>query len=197
MKKILTILLLSSFALYAEVSPIKLYMTDINGVKYTVTNTEEGIKISGFENKIVFLEFFGHNCPPCLASIPHLIHLQKKYKDKLAIVSIEVQGYSTAQVKQFAFYNKINYIVISEETASRVVSLIQQRAQWRGSIPFLVAMDRNGDVQYVQAGLIPQEHLEKIIAQVDTIAYKKSSKENNITKNNSIENNITKNSSKK
>jgi len=171
MKKILMIFIFSSLTLWA-VNPMNLSMTDINGVKYTITNTEQGIKISGLEKKVVFLEFFGHNCPPCLKSIPHLIHLQNKYKDKLAIVSIEVQGYTTSQVKQFAEYKKMNYIVISEKTASKVVALVQQRAQWRGSIPFLVAMDRNSDVQFVQAGLLPEEYLEKLIKRLYAIPLK-------------------------
>ena len=171
MKKILMISIFFSLALWG-VNPMNLSMTDINGVKYTVTNTDQGIKISGLENKVIFLEFFGHNCPPCLRSIPHLVHLQEKYKDRLAVVAIEVQGYTTLQLKEFAKYKKINYIVISEETASRVVALIQQRAQWRGSIPFLVAMDRNSDVQFVQAGLVPEKSLERLIKKLEAIPLK-------------------------
>lgn len=53
-------------------------MTDTTGKTYKVTGISEGLKIEGLEDKIVFLEFFGYQCPPCLASIPHLINLQKK-----------------------------------------------------------------------------------------------------------------------
>ena len=77
-------------------------MTDTNGKTYKIQGTEQGLNIEGLEGKVVFLEFFGHKCPPCLASIPHLIDLQKKYKDTLAIVAIEVQGYTSAQTKAFA-----------------------------------------------------------------------------------------------
>jgi len=141
-------------------------MTDTNGKTYKVQGTEQGLNIEGLEGKVVFLEFFGHKCPPCLASIPHLIHLQKKYKDTLAIVAIEVQGYTSAQTKAFAKEKELNYIVVSEETASDLVNYIQQRAKWRGSIPFLVALDTTGNVQFVQAGMLPESSLEELIGQL-------------------------------
>jgi len=171
-KKILigTLLLLNtSYAVETTpktVSAPLMTMTDINGKTYKVKGTEEGLDIEGLKGKIIFLEFFGHSCPPCLASIPHLINLQNKYKDKLEIISIEVQGYNSKRLSDFAKEKGMNYTVISSETASEVVDYIQQRAQWRGSIPFLVVLDGKGDVQFVQAGMLPESSLEKIIAQL-------------------------------
>lgn len=172
MKKLLsTSLLLLSLLTYANAAENKRYsaemtMTDITGKTYDVSGTEQGLNIKGLEGKVIFLEFFGHKCPPCLASIPHLINLQKKYKDKLAIVSIEVQGYTHEEVKAFAKEKGMNYIVVSEEKAPELVNYIQQRAQWRGGIPFLVAMDTKGDVQFVQAGMLPEASLEELISQL-------------------------------
>ena len=172
MKKLLTtsLLLLSLFT-YTQAAEnekilAEMTMTDISGKTYDVTGTEQGLNIKGLEGKVVFLEFFGHKCPPCLASIPHLINLQKKHKDKLAIVAIEVQGYNNEQVKKFAKEKKMNYITVSEEKASGLVNYIQQRAQWKGSIPFLVALDTKGDVQFVQAGMLPEASLEELISQL-------------------------------
>jgi len=101
MRKLLTtLLLLSSTAfLQATEKPLaQMTMTDTNGKTYKVTGTDQGLHIEGLEGKVVFLEFFGHKCPPCLASIPHLIDMKKKHKDKLAIIAIEVQGYNQKQI---------------------------------------------------------------------------------------------------
>ena len=172
MKKLFsTSLLLLSLLTYTHAAGnqtvlAEMTMTDITGKTYDVTGTEQGLDIKGLEGKVIFLEFFGHKCPPCLASIPHLIKLQKKHKDKLAIVSIEVQGYNHEQVKKFAKEKGMNYIVASEEKATELVNYIQQRAQWRGSIPFLVAMDTKGDVQFIQAGMLPESSLEELISQL-------------------------------
>jgi len=173
MKKLLvTALMLLSFLSTAQAeSPAKksnLQITDINGKSYTVTGTQEGLKISGMEGKVVFLEFFGHKCPPCLASIPHLIDLQKKHKDKLAIIGVEVQGLTEAQLKAFAKSKGINYTVIPGQKEHLFVSYIAQRAQWQGGIPFLLALDGNGDVQFIQTGMLPEESLEELFQQLST-----------------------------
>lgn len=165
MRKLLTTtLLLVSMLTFAQAAPMTI--TDIKGKTYNVTGTEQGLTIEGLEGKVVFLEFFGHKCPPCIASIPHMNHLQKKYQDKLAVIAIEVQGYNNEEVKKFAQEHKINYIAISEEKASDFVYYIQQRAQWRGSIPFMVALDTKGDVQFVQAGMLSEPELEQLYTEL-------------------------------
>jgi len=171
MKKLLlsAFLLLSLFTTgHAQNSHKKsdLTLTDINGKTYTVEGTKEGLKISGMEGKVVFLEFFGHRCPPCLASIPHLIDMQKKHQGKLAIIAIEVQGLGEEQLKDFAKKKGMNYTVISGEKERLFVSYISQRAQWQGSIPFLLALDKKGDVQFIQAGMLPESSLEELFQQL-------------------------------
>lgn len=171
MKKILfSVLILFSLSAFSQASsqPV-MKITDINGVTHQITGTEQGLKIKGMEGKIVFLEFFGHRCPPCLASIPHMIKLQKKYKKKLAVIAVEVQGLSNAQLKAFAKEKGMNYIVVADEKAGNFTNYIGQRAQWRGSIPFLVALDKKGNVQFVQAGMLPEASLEELISQLDAI----------------------------
>jgi thiol-disulfide isomerase/thioredoxin len=139
-------------------------MTDTTGKVYEVTGIKEGLTIKGLEGKVVFLEFFGHQCPPCLASIPHLINLQKKHGDKLAIVAIEVQGYNSQQTAKFAKGKGINYITISSEQAGAVIDYIEQRAEWQGGIPFLVALDGKGAVQAIRTGMLSETALETIIS---------------------------------
>ncbi len=168
MRKILTsaLLIFSLFTyMQAEEAP-QMSITDIKGVTHQITGTEQGLKIKGLEGKIVFLEFFGHKCPPCIKSIPHLIKLQEKHKDKLAIIAIEVQGYSNKQLTDFAKEKGMNYIVVSDEKAGNFTNYIGQRAEWRGSIPFLVALDTKGAVQFVQAGMLPEASLEELIKQL-------------------------------
>ena len=165
MKKLLSILLLATTITYlsASTQSVEINFSDINNKKYIMTSTENGLTIKGLEGKVIFLEFFGYKCPPCIKSIPHLIELQDKYKDKLAIVSIELQGLSTKETKEFVDKKGMNYIVASEDGADEVVEYIAQRARWRGSIPFLVAVDTKGEVRFVQAGMIGQETLESLI----------------------------------
>jgi len=168
MRKILisALLIFSLFTYIQATEAPQMSITDIKGVTHQITGTEQGLKIKGLEGKIVFLEFFGHKCPPCLKSIPHLIKLQEKHKDKLAIIAIEVQGYSNKQLTEFAKDKGMNYIVVSDEKSGSFTNYIGQRAEWRGSIPFLVALDTKGAVQFVQAGMLPESSLEELINQL-------------------------------
>jgi len=169
-KLLLAALVLSTFLSTVQAQSTQkkseLKITDINGKSYTVTGTPEGLKFSGMEGKVIFLEFFGHKCPPCLASIPHLIDMQKKHHDKLQVIAVEVQGYSEPQLKTFAKNKGINYTVISGQKEHLFVSYIAQRAQWRGSIPFLLALDGKGEVKFIQAGMLPESSLEELFQQL-------------------------------
>lgn len=170
-KIILSLFLMVSLITYTQAKPNEatgpvMSMTDITGKSYKVTGTDQGLDIEGMKGKVVILEFFGHKCPPCLASIPHLNKIQEKYKDSLAIIAIEVQGYNTAQVTEFAKQKDVKYTMVSEEKASELVNYIQIRAEWRGSIPFTVALDPSGDVKFVQAGMLSERHLEEIITEL-------------------------------
>lgn len=168
MKKMLTlffvIISLGTWS-YAEEQP-DLSFKDINGTTVQAKGADQGLDIPSLKGKVVFLEFFGHKCPPCLKSIPHLIELQEKHKDKLAIISVEVQGMNEAELKDFVFKKGINYTVSTEKNARMLVNYIAVRAEWSGSIPFMVAMDTKGDVQFVQAGMIPQDYLENLFEQL-------------------------------
>lgn len=168
MKKLLYLVLLAfsmTFSLQAAEQP-DLTFKDINGNTLEVKGAENGLDIPSLKGKVVFMEFFGHRCPPCLLSIPHLIDLQEKHKEKLAIISIEVQGLSEEATKEFVSEKGINYTVANEKNARMLTNYIAARAEWSGSIPFMVALDTNGDVQFVQAGMIPEEYLEGLIKEL-------------------------------
>jgi len=169
MKILLNTLLFLSLTFFIQAKDkvlTQISIKDSTGKTYQIIGVESGLKIAGLEGKIVFLEFFGHQCPPCLASIPHLIKLQKKHADKLVILAIEVQGYDSKQTAQFAKSKGINYITVSSHEAGELINYIEQRAQWRGGIPFLVALDGKGAVQVIRTGMIAEQTLEDIIAKI-------------------------------
>jgi thiol-disulfide isomerase/thioredoxin len=66
----------------------------------TLTGANFGTYISGpkvgaadLAGKVVLFEYWGVHCPPCLASIPHLAEMQKKYgRDNFVIIANHCQG---------------------------------------------------------------------------------------------------------
>jgi len=89
--------------------------------------------------------------------------------NRLAIVAIEVQGYKTAQLAEFKKTEGINYTLVSGQDNQDFVQHIFQRAGWKGQIPFLVAIDKNGEVQDIKAGMLGKETLEKLVTILNSV----------------------------
>ena len=141
---------------------------DSEGKTLHIDEVENGISFQEHKDKVVFLIFFGYRCPPCLGEIPELVELQKEKGDKLAIIGMEVQRLPEEKLKAFKASKNINYTVLSDGTAenSKFVSYIAERAQWTGSIPFLVGISPNGEVNFVHVGGMRKKSLEQVFDQL-------------------------------
>jgi thiol-disulfide isomerase/thioredoxin len=167
MKNIIFALLLTlSINLYAQddLSTFKLY--DIDGKSVEVIDIEEGLRFIGHENA-VFLIIFGHRCPPCLEEIPTFIELANRYKDKLTIVAIEAQGYSSQELREFRRKTGINYTLISGAEHKEFLAHIAQRSGWKGAIPMLIAINKNGEVKVVKYGQIKESYAQELISKLN------------------------------
>jgi len=162
MKKILLsllTLLAFTFNLYAE----NMEMFDTDGKSYKVLGDGNKLEIEGMEGKVVFLEFFGLKCPACKQLMPNLINIQEKYKDKVQIMAIEVQKADVDPINAYKKEHKINYITLSNYDVGRVVRYVMEKSGWKGAIPFLVAINSKGQVQFAQAGVMSEEDLAKYV----------------------------------
>ncbi|MCK4441168.1 MAG: TlpA family protein disulfide reductase [Sulfurovaceae bacterium] len=163
-KIIFTILMTMMTTLYADTATRPHFIiTDTTNSTINITDLKQGLLFDEYKGKAVLLLMFGHNCPPCKKEIPELIELFKNNKDRLAIVAVEVQGYKTAQLSQFKTLKGINYTLISGEDNQKFVQHIFQRSGWQGQIPFLIAIDKNGEVKDIRAGLLGKKTLEGFV----------------------------------
>lgn len=100
MKKIIEIifvsLLLSGLANAAS-SDDTFNVTTVNGKKLKLEGTPKGLVVDEYKGKIVFVEFWGTWCAPCLMSIPHHVNLQEKYKDQLRVIAFETTPKETTE----------------------------------------------------------------------------------------------------
>ena len=142
---------------------INMNMTDTDGKSYSIKASGNDIKIEGMEGKVVFIEFFGLLCPACKDYAPHLINLQEKYKDKFQVMAIEVQKHDVDPINAYKKSHNINYITLSNYDVGSMVRYVAEKSGWTGAIPFTVAINSKGEVQFAQSGVIPEEKLEKYI----------------------------------
>ena len=167
-KIILTLTLLATLNLLQAKEPIApqtftLVTTDEQNI--SIIETQEGFDFPQFKGKAIFIALFGHRCPPCLKEIPEFIELTNKHKDDLAIVAIEVQGYPADKVKEFAEMHKMNYNVVPGVNHRDFVSYLADRAGLPNGVrlPFLIAINKDGEVEGTQEGGLSQDELEFIV----------------------------------
>jgi len=114
LKKFLLLGLFLTFSFSAEVKQRSFKLSTIEGKDIVIEGTKNGINIPEYKGKVIFLEFWGTHCPPCLYSIPRYVELTKKYKDKVAMLAIEVQGTPKEQLKAFVKEKGINYNIFTQ-----------------------------------------------------------------------------------
>ena len=134
----------------------------VTGKTLHIDEKDAGLDIHEFRGKVVFLIFFGHQCPPCMAEIPELIKITKEGHKDLEIMGLEVQGLDEDRLEKFVKYKNINYNIISGEGNRDFIGYVAQKAGWSGAIPFLLAMDKNGVVQVVHAGGLNKAQFDNI-----------------------------------
>jgi thiol-disulfide isomerase/thioredoxin len=137
-----------------------LHMVGSDGKKYELFANYDGIKFKGYEGKVLILDFFATWCPPCRAEIPHLVHLQEKYKDKIQIFSILMEeNKDNLELEEFIKEFKINYPVLN----SKENFFLSQALGGIRSLPTLVVYDTKGGYFTHYLGAAPEEMLESAI----------------------------------
>ncbi len=128
----------------------------------TVNTQNDKMVFNEYNNSVVILLFFGHNCKPCLNEIPTLKKLMdKKYKD-LKLLAFDIHGYDKEGLKKFKEEHKINYTLLTREDNMKFIRLMKLKAKWRGSIPFIVVFDKKGEPKLAYRGSLSLEKFEKI-----------------------------------
>ncbi|MGE9271120.1 MAG: TlpA family protein disulfide reductase [Verrucomicrobiales bacterium] len=74
----------------------------------------EEVSERDMKGKVVVIEHWGVRCPPCIAMLPHLVKMDKSYRDDgLLIVGAESQGHKEEQIQPLVDDHKINYTITS------------------------------------------------------------------------------------
>ncbi len=143
--------------------PLEFTIKTIDNKTLHATELKNGIAFKEFKGKVVLLEFWGTHCPPCLYSIEHYKKLMNEYKDKVAMLAIEVQMTPKEQLKKFVQAKGINYYIGTQEENMNFVRYIAQRAGWQGAIPFLITLDTKGNVIDIKVGYASEQYVKSLI----------------------------------
>ena len=126
----------------------------------------EGVtkKLKDLQGKIVVLDFWATNCPPCLKEIPHLKELQAKYgRENLEVIGLHV-GDADDRREVPSFVQKLN---IDYTLAAPEKELIRFIFAERDDIPQTAVFDRKSKLvkKFVGFDVQVKQDLDSIIEQ--------------------------------
>ncbi len=185
-KKIVMLLCMVGLMFAAQAKQIdkSFVLKTIDGKKIHITVKNSGIEVKEYPGKVIILDFFGKNCPPCRMEMPILGDLQKRLADKMQIIGLHVQKPLRPQDVLMLKKRGINYPVvdyITNKQNEEFVEFMGRLTGWSGNIPFMLFFDRSGKYAGYHIGMADEKSLERFILKLSNPP-KPASKEQNATK---------------
>lgn len=111
-----------------------------------ITTSGQPISLDNYRGYVLAIDFFTTWCPPCKASIPHLVEMNRKYgKQGLQILGQSMDEDGERAVKAFIEEYHINYPVALAPQQIQVDYGIV-------SVPVMYVIDKKGKVAEVYRG---------------------------------------------
>ena len=123
------------------------------------------VTLEQYRGKVVLVDFWATWCPPCRMTIPMLIELQDKYREKgLVILGISIDDpkqIADKDLRYFVKMTKINYPVLRYNQKVMKDYFEGERV----SVPTMFVVDRNGKIRDMIVGYAP-DPLKKSLSAV-------------------------------
>jgi len=104
------------------------------------------VKLSELKGKVVLLDFWATWCPPCRVEIPHLLELNRKFKDEdFVLISVSLDRDLQA-ARQFVKDKAMDWVHIIDLEAGRALSDLYQVDY----IPSTFIVGRKGKIEASQ-----------------------------------------------
>ncbi len=141
-------------------SSYKLKTLDNKEINIKIENSD--ISIKEYSDKTILLSFFASWCPPCLAEIPNLVKLQKKYKKDFVIISVLLEeNKSNEELLAFKKEHDINFAISNSKDNFNLADKIGPIR----SIPSLFII-KDKKIHQKYTGLVPLPMLEVDIKKI-------------------------------
>ena len=125
----------------------------------TRADTQEAVRLSDYDGKVIVLNFWATWCPPCREEVPSLIKLQERFGEQgMQVVGVALdEEDAERQVRTFSRTMQINYPVPLDDG-----SVVEQYGPL-SVIPTTFIMDRKRNIRYYAPGYLLYEQLEEAV----------------------------------
>ena len=178
MKKLFAVLLFAGLLFGAEESvqnPHKeahFEVTTVEGQKLHFTITPTALYCDEARDKVLILDFFGKDCPPCRKMIPVLGKVQKEMADRVQIIGLHVQKPLSKEEYAELKALGIDYPVVdmlADQQNMLFVEYLGYATGWNNGIPYMLFFDRLGRYRANHYGMLSEDVLKKAIDQLYTL----------------------------
>ncbi|MBU0655469.1 MAG: TlpA family protein disulfide reductase [Gammaproteobacteria bacterium] len=150
----LSLLFFASFATVASAEPAthapNFSFKDIEGRQH---------QFAEYRGKWVIVNYWATYCGPCVAELPALNSIARRYKDKVVVLGMEAGETPTADLKQFAAQRRISYPVVpTQDSTMFALGLIY-------GVPTTFIVNPQGQIVDTHMGAITVAQLQNYIRQ--------------------------------
>jgi peroxiredoxin len=139
----------------------KMQQTQIRPAQSFTAKTIDGksIQLSSYRGKVILINYWATWCPPCVAEIPDLVKLQKKYGSNIQIIGISLDD-NVAPVTQFMAKKKLNYpVIMADDSLKALYTPI-------AAIPTTVVINKDMMITQIETGFHKREYFDAIISRL-------------------------------
>jgi len=141
--------------------------------KIQVSAWAQGDEVKEFEgDKVYIVEFWATWCGPCIASIPHVNELQKKYQDKGLVVIGQNLGEDKKTVSDFVkkMSGKMSYrVTVDDKSDGGWMAKNWLTAAGQNGIPCAFVVNKKGSIAYIGHPMeLKEAMLEKLLDEPST-----------------------------
>jgi thiol-disulfide isomerase/thioredoxin len=127
------------------------------------------VSLEQYRGKVVLLDFWATWCGPCLAIMPHIDELQKKYRDKgLVVIGITTEDPKVVDGWKESTGRTVSYELLADLSAQA------NRDYGVTNLPTTVLIGRDGKVRHVEVGADPEGGVATLAAQVEAALAEKA-----------------------
>ena len=113
----------------------------------------------------ILVDFWATWCKPCIKELPYIQKLHDEYAEKgLMVLAVTIDSpKSQSRVKPFIKGRKFTFPVVMDGSQD-----VFRKLQGKGSIPYVVVLDAEGNIRYRHTGYRPgdEKELERVVLEL-------------------------------
>jgi thiol-disulfide isomerase/thioredoxin len=157
--QVFILICITTLTIYAQENPSPSHTLKIGdpapSLQLRVNEWLKGVPVNHFEKgRVYVIEFWATWCKPCIAAMPHLSELARKYAGKATVIAVDIyekKGTTTQRAKALvdSMANKMDFAVVVDDSNAIVTRWIDASSDQGNGIPRSFVIDADGRLAWI------------------------------------------------